>query len=289
MRRTRRSLVTQSGILKVNTDDPGRPCITDIVSDLELDEELFVTLRHHGRVRHNVKLRKSSNKVFCMTQGVLSGRDNRVTSGVVWSMRDGTLAEITLTTHFITLYTSYRAFLLPKGTKWHPQYGLLERSDGRVHNLCGALGSSEIKLTLSTDTGVWTPSPLCCREFKLRELDRKRSATILAHTNYREFAAYAKITHPLLGGKTSYGATNPKVLSSDRIVRAIASGDKTQWFPIVDAQAGVTLPVLLASVRSTLRRSVVGSGCINEEIHDVAPNIETARRWARNMMRGPYA
>lgn len=281
--------MSQPSTLKVNTDDPGRPCITDIVSGLALDEELFVTLRHHGRVRHNVKLRKSSNKVFCTTQGVLSALDYKVTSGVVWAMRDGGPPEITLTTHFISLYSAYRAFLLPKGTKWHPRYGLLERSDGVVHNLRGALGTSELKLTLYTDPGLWVPSPLCCREFKLRELDRKRSATILARTNYREFAAYAKITHPLLGGKTSYGATNPKVLSSGSIVRAIASGEKSRWFPLVDARAGVTLAVLLSDVRSTLRRSAVGNGCINEEIHDVAPDIETARRWARNMMRGPHA
>ena len=289
MLRTRHNPVDQPRTLKVNTDDPGRPCITDIVSDLELDEELFVALRHHGRIRHNVKLRKSSNKVFCTTQGVLSGRDNRVTSGVVWSMRGGGLIEITLTTHFISVYSSYRAFLLPKGTKWHPQHALLERSDGLVHNLSGGVGASELKLTLPTDTGVWIPSPLCCREFKLRGLDRKRSATILARTNYRKFAAYAKITHPLLGGKTSHTAGNPLLMSTVDIAQAIASGDKTQWFQLVDARAAVTLPVLLADIRSALRYAAVGNGCINEEIHDVAPDIETARRWARNMMRGPYA
>jgi len=281
--------VLQPSVLKVNTDDPGRPCITDIVSDLDLDEELFVTLRYHGRVRHNVKLRKSSNKVFCTTQGVLSALDYKVTSGVVWAMRDGGPPEITLTTHFISLYSAYRAFLLPKGTKWHPRYGLLERSDGMVHNLRGALGASELKLTLYTDPRLWVPSPLCWREFKLRELDRKRSATILARTNYREFAEYAKITHPLLYGKSSYGLGHVTNVGSEEIVRAIASGDKAQWFPIVDACAGLTLPVMLNDIRSTLRRSAVGNGCINEEIHDVAPDIETARRWARNMMRGPYA
>jgi len=281
--------VSQPSTLKVNTDDPGRPCITDIVSGLALDEERFVTLRHHGRVRHNVKLHKSSNKVFCTTQGALSGRDNRVTSGIIWSLKDGMIPELTLTTHFISLYSSYRGFLLPKGTKWHPQYGLLERSDGRVHSVYGGLGRFEIKLTLSPDTGVWIPSPLCCSKFKLRAIDRKRSATILARTNYKEFAEYAKITHPLLGGKSSHGLLSPEIRSGTYIDQAIASGDKAQWFRLIEASATVTLPVLLAGVRSTLRHCAVGNGCINEEVHDVAPDIETARCWARNMARGPYA